>query len=71
MLTAEEYKFVLTQECPEQSSKGAIDEETLAHKKWVKANEMVQYYILASMSNVLQHQHQSMPNAYNMMTSLR
>ena len=33
VLTAEEYKFVLTQECPEQPDKGVIDEEIHAHKK--------------------------------------
>ena len=71
VLTAEEYKFVLTQDCPMQPGEGATDEQTQAHKKWVKADEMERCYILASMSNVLQHQHQSMPSAYDMMTSLR
>ena len=33
MLTAEEKKFVFTQECPEQHGEGATDEETQAHKK--------------------------------------
>ena len=32
---------------------------------------MARCYILASMSNVLQHQHQAMPTAYNMMMSLK
>ena len=32
---------------------------------------MAWYYILASMSNVLQYQHQAMPTAYDMMTSLK
>ena len=31
---------------------------------------MTQCYILASMSNVLQNQHQAMPTTYNMMLSL-
>ena len=28
VFTTEEYKFVLTQDCPKQPSEGAIDEET-------------------------------------------
>lgn len=71
VLTAEEYKFVLTQVCPEEPGEGATIEETQAHKRWVKADEMARCYILASMSNVLQHQHQSMPTAYDMMMSLK
>ena len=30
------------------------------HRKWHKANEMVKYYMLASMSSVLKHQHSAM-----------
>ena len=32
---------------------------------------MARYYILASMSNVLQHQHESMQTAYDMMRNLK
>ena len=32
---------------------------------------MSRCYILASMSNILQHQHQSMPTAYDMMMNLK
>nr|XP_016490065.1 PREDICTED: uncharacterized protein LOC107809883 [Nicotiana tabacum] len=42
-----------------------------ANDKWVKADEMARCYILASMANVLQHQHQSMGSAYDMLESLK
>ena len=36
VLIAEEYKFLLTQDCPMQPHEGATDEETQAHRKWVR-----------------------------------
>ncbi|XP_074556263.1 uncharacterized protein LOC141812121 [Curcuma longa] len=71
VLTAEEYKFVLLQECPSLPDKDATEEEIERHRKWMKADEMARCYILASMSNVLQHQHQAMPTAYDMMLNLK
>ncbi|KAL6346158.1 hypothetical protein AAG906_027888 [Vitis piasezkii] len=52
----EEYKFVLNEVCS---------------PKWVKADEMARCYILASMSNVLQHQHQKMDTAYDILENLK
>ena len=71
VLTAEEYKFVLTEVCPEKPDENSSEEEKEAYKKWVKADEMARCYILASMSNVLQHQHQAMTSAYEMMLNLK
>ncbi|XP_074562879.1 uncharacterized protein LOC141819483, partial [Curcuma longa] len=71
VLTAEEYKFVLHEVCPEAPRPDSSEEEKERHRKWVKADEMARCYILASMSNVLQHQHQAMPTAYDMMLSLK
>lgn len=71
LLTAEEYKFVLNEECPEKPGEGASEEDTKAYQKWVKADEMARCYILASMSNVLQHQHQKMDTAYDMLANLK
>ena len=70
VLTAEGFKFVLTEECPEKPA-DATEEEIKAYDKWVKADEMARCYILASMANVLQHQHQSMVSAYDMLESLK
>ena len=66
VLTAESYKFVLTEACPDAPDGDSTPEEIEYHKKWVKADEMARCYILASMSNVLQHQHKDLPTAYDL-----
>ncbi|XP_075092327.1 uncharacterized protein LOC142172575 [Nicotiana tabacum] len=66
VLITEEYKFVFDEVCPEKS-----DDEQKAYQKWVKADEMAWSYILASMSYVLQHQHQSMESTYDIMENLK
>ncbi|KAG6497235.1 hypothetical protein ZIOFF_045128 [Zingiber officinale] len=71
VLTAEGYKFVLLEICPNVPNSDSSEEEIEAHKKWVKAYEMTRCYILASMSNVLQHQHQDLPTAYDMMNNFK
>ncbi|KAH0748624.1 hypothetical protein KY290_027856 [Solanum tuberosum] len=60
----------MVEECPIKSA-DPIDEEFQAYDKWVKADEMARCYIIASMANVLQHQHQSMTPAYDMLASLQ
>ena len=71
VLTAEDYKFVLTDLCPPKPHEGATEQEAKPYEKWVKADEMSRCYILASMSNIMQHQHQSMHIAYDMMMNLK
>ncbi|XP_016513454.1 uncharacterized protein LOC107830421 [Nicotiana tabacum] len=66
-----EYKFVLDEVCPEKPRDDATDDEQKAYQKWVKADEMVWCYILASMSNILQHQHQSMESTYDILENLK
>ncbi|KAH0635978.1 hypothetical protein KY290_036378 [Solanum tuberosum] len=56
VLTSKGFKYVLVEECPIKPV-DATDEEIKAYKKWVKADEMARRYILASKSNVLQHQY--------------
>ncbi|PHT88364.1 hypothetical protein T459_10470 [Capsicum annuum] len=56
--------------CPVKSDE-PTDDEIKAYDKWVKADEMTRCYILASMANVLQHQHQSMTTVYDMLESLK
>lgn len=70
VLTAEGFKFVLVEECPIKPA-DPTDDEIKAYDKWVKADEMARCYILASMANVLQHQHQSMTSACDMLESLK
>ena len=71
VLTAEGHKFVLYEECPPKPNDDAPEKEIEAYLKWVKADEMARCYILASMIGVLQHQHQAMLTAYDMMNNLK
>ena len=71
VLTAEDYKFVFTYLCPPKPHEGATEQEANPYEKWVKADEMSRCYILASMSNILQHQHQSMLTTYEMVMNLK
>ena len=71
VLIAEDYKFVLTDLCLPKPHEGATEQEAKPYKNWVKADEMSWCYILASMSNILQHQHQSMAIAYDMRMNLK
>ena len=70
VLTADNYKFVLTQPCPPEPEEGALERDVQAYSGWKKADEMTRCYMLASMSNILQHQHERMGMAYEMMMNL-
>ena len=71
VLTAEEYKFVLTDVCPPPPDSDSSKEEVKAYQSWRKVDEMARCYKLASMSNILQHQHENMATAYDMMMNLK
>ncbi|CAA0819392.1 Unknown protein, partial [Striga hermonthica] len=49
----------------------APDQEKEEYARWKKADEMAKCYILAYFSNVLQHQHQSMNTAAEMLLNLK
>lgn len=71
VLTAEGHKFVLTQPCPEFPAPDASQEDNQRYDRWNKSNEMAKCYILASLSNVLQHQMQAMSLASDIMFNLK
>ena len=71
VLTAEEYKFVLTDVCRPTPGSDSLNEDVEAYHQWRKADEMARCYILASMSNILQHQHENLATAYDMMMNLK
>ncbi|KAL8091512.1 hypothetical protein AgCh_033945 [Apium graveolens] len=71
VLTAEEYKFCTYEPKPEQPAVDAPEDEKEYYKRWIKADEMSRCYILAAMSGVLQHQHQSMATASDMLFNLK
>ncbi|XP_041995829.1 uncharacterized protein LOC121745951 [Salvia splendens] len=50
VLSAEEYKYVLTTECPPEPAANASAAVKETYRKWCKANEMAKCYMLASMS---------------------
>ena len=70
VLTAEGYKYVLNTPCPDPPADDAPEGSNEAYTRWKKADEMARCYILASMSNVLQHQHQSFATAEDMIFNL-
>lgn len=70
ILSVEGFKFVLVEECPVKLDE-PTDDKIKAYDKWVKADEMVRCYILTSMENMLQHQHQFMTIAYDMLESIK
>ena len=71
VLTAEEHTYVLTQPCPRFPSLDAPLEEKQQYDRWQKSNEMAKCYILASISNVLQHQMQDVELASDIMLNLK
>ena len=71
VLTAEGYKYVLTTPKPSEPTPDSSDEDKEKFEKWVKANDMAKCYILASVSNVIQHQHQFYTVASDIMFSLK
>ena len=71
VLTAEKHKYVLIQPCPSFPSSDAPPEEKQRYDRWQKSNEMAKCYILASISNILQHQMQDVELASDIMLSLK
>ena len=71
VLTAEEYKFVLTEVCPPPPDSISTPEDDAAYHMWQKTDKLAKCYILALMSNVLQYQHESMQTAYDIMLNLK
>ena len=71
VLTAKEHKFVLYEPCPNFPSLDAHFEEKQRYDHWQKSNEMAKCYILAFISNVLQHQMQDVELALDIMLRLK
>ena len=62
---------MLTKPCPSFPSLKSPLEEKQRYDCWQKSNEMAKCYILASISNVLQHQMQDVELASEIMLSLK
>ena len=71
VLTVEDCAFVLTEICPSPPDSISTLEEDAAYHKWQKADKMARCYILASMSNVLQQQHERILTAYDILLNIK
>ncbi|XP_022886886.1 uncharacterized protein LOC111402781 [Olea europaea var. sylvestris] len=71
VLTAEKHKFVLDEVCLETPKDDSTESQKAAYEKWHHFDEMTLYYILASMSNILQQKHQNIQTAFEIMESLQ
>ncbi|KAL5549449.1 hypothetical protein UlMin_004680 [Ulmus minor] len=71
VLTSEKHKFVLLEACPLEPTANAAKAVKDAYEKWIVSDDMARCYMLASMSNVLQQQHQGMQTAAEIMVSVQ
>ncbi|TYK06494.1 gag/pol protein [Cucumis melo var. makuwa] len=71
ILVVDDLRFVLTEECPQTPASNANRTSRKAYDRWIKENEKVRVYILASMSDVLAKKHESLTIAKKIMDSLK
>ncbi|PON89309.1 hypothetical protein TorRG33x02_148520, partial [Trema orientale] len=71
VLVSEDYKFVLTEECPPQPAANATRAARESYEKWTHANNKARCYMLAGMTDVLRAKHERMETAYEVMESLQ
>ena len=69
ILTVNKHKCVLTTPCP-QTNDDSTQEEKDALAAWLRSNEIVRCYILASMNNMLKQQHRDIETAADMLYNL-
>lgn len=62
--------YVLDQDIP-SSPRHPIDDQRTTCEKWIEDDNKTRCYILASMSNKLQHQHEDMKTARGMLTTYK
>ncbi|KAL5582940.1 hypothetical protein UlMin_015382 [Ulmus minor] len=67
VLSFEKYKYLLEKDCPPIPKENASSEESLAFDSWVNSNEIACCYMMVSMNNVLQKQHEGYLNARDIM----
>ncbi|XP_028103673.1 uncharacterized protein LOC114302797 [Camellia sinensis] len=71
VLTTEKLNHVQTTDPPVLPEANATDEQREAARKWHEADDVAKCYILASVTNVLQKQHEGVPTAKDMMVNLK
>ena len=70
VLTSEKHKFVLLEACPPEPAANVANAERDAYEKWIVSNDVANCYMLASLSNMLQQQHEGMRTAAEIIASL-
>ena len=71
VLTAEDCAYVLTEVCLLPPDSISTPEDDVDYHKWQKADKLTKCYILASMSNVLQQQHERMLTTYDNLLNVK
>ncbi|ESR45811.1 hypothetical protein CICLE_v10003960mg, partial [Citrus x clementina] len=71
VLNYEKISYVLDTPKPNEISEGASEADRVTYQKWQDDDLSAKSYILASMSNELQRQHENMPNASSMILHLQ
>ncbi|KAK9218281.1 hypothetical protein WN943_006918 [Citrus x changshan-huyou] len=71
VLNYERISYVLDTLKPNEISEGASEANRVTYQKWQDDDLSAKSYILASMSNELQRQHENMPNASSMILHLQ
>ena len=71
VLICENYKFVLTKECPPKPAANTPHTIREAYDSWIQANNKPRCYMLAVMFDVLRIKCEKMEIAYEIMESLQ
>ena len=70
ILICENYKFVLTEECPPESAACTSHTIQEAYDHWIQANNKAHCYMSVAMFDVLRIKCEKMETAYEIMESL-
>jgi len=70
VLTFEKLNFVLNTPCPPEPPVDAPNEVFVAYQRWKDSDDMARCYMMASMSTVLQAQHEDYITARQIMDNL-
>ncbi|KAL5557637.1 hypothetical protein UlMin_033848 [Ulmus minor] len=67
VLSFEKHKYVLKRDCPPIPNGNAPSAELLAYANWLDSNKIARCYMMASLSSVLQKQHEGYMTAKEIM----
>ena len=70
VLTFEKLKWVIDTPCPAEPDAKTSNDTLKAYQDWKDANDMARCYVMASISNVLQAQHEDYDNTSDIIANL-